>query len=274
MTIRRAHRSGGVSGGGAGQPAARSETGWFGTLALAWVVVAGLGTLVWLARADTGGASSGSAGPAATVTVDATKGWQTTGVTVTAGTRLRLAVTTGEWTYWVGSSPLQPGTGDDYICANIMPVAVCVEPMPSERKGALIGRIGGGEPFLVGQRNEITADRSGLVELRINDPDSALFDNGGSRTVALGDAATDPYAAPSQVPSTPPPAATAAPSREPPDEPPAVGPTAAPATPVPPTAPPTAAPAESPQPALPRALPRTGGGGMAGERVAGARGGQ
>ena len=247
---------------GEGSSRGSGTIGRYGATLLAGLAVIALVALAWVVRAAPGGAPTGSAGPARTIQVDAAKGWQATGLTVTAGTRLRVEVTAGEWTYWIGVSPLQPGTGDDYICTDIMPVSACVEPMPYERKGALIGRVDGGPPFLIGQRNEIAVDRDGLVELRINDPDSALHDNGGILTIVLGDAAGDPYPAPSAALDTPPPATSAEPSREPIEEPPGAETTVGPPTAMP-------APTEAgqappmPSPVLPLALPGTGGGSAA-----------
>ncbi len=155
---------------------------------------------------------------------------------------------------------MQPGTGDDYICANIMPVARCVEPMPFERKGALIGRVGGGEPFLVGQSNEIAIDRDGLLDLRINDPDSALHDNGGILTVAIGPAGVDPYPEPTEPTVTAVPAPSVAPTAASEPAPTAANLEAATATPAPPEVA-TASPPMS-ESTLPQRLPSTGGGGM------------
>lgn len=131
-----------------------------------------------------GAAVSAQSPPSGTALVDARLGWQSTGLTVQAGTPLRFVVTSGLWTYWLGGSPMQPGTGDDYICAQIMPPDTCIEPMPFERKGALIGRVGT-RLFGVGQARDYVAEESGLIELRMNDPDSALHDNAGVLTVAI-----------------------------------------------------------------------------------------
>jgi len=52
-----------------------------------------------------------------TKTIDARKGWQSTGVRVKSGTKINISVIKGEWTYWSGTQPMNSGEGWGYICA-------------------------------------------------------------------------------------------------------------------------------------------------------------
>jgi hypothetical protein len=133
--------------------------------------------------------------PSGVAQVDARLGWQSTGLVFQPGMPLRAVVTSGEWTYWIGGSPMQPGTGDDYVCTRIMPREMCIEPMPAERKGALIGRIGQ-SLFRIGQQRDLVAGEAGVLDLRMNDPDSALGDNDGILTVAINPVAETPTPTP------------------------------------------------------------------------------
>lgn len=118
------------------------------------------------------------------VNVAAARGWQSTGVTVPQATTLTLTVTDGTWTNWDGTTPYTSGYGTGWICGRAMQPADCVEPLPSVPSDALIGRIGD-QIFLVGGGTTLTAQQSGLLELRINDGDVGLYDNNGSLSVQI-----------------------------------------------------------------------------------------
>ncbi|MEM2126104.1 MAG: LecA/PA-IL family lectin, partial [Candidatus Methanosuratincola sp.] len=70
--------------------------------------------------------------------------------------------------------------GYNYICTAVS----CCEPLPRERKGALIGKIGN-QVFFIGNGGSFTAGANGVLQLRINDCDHNLGDNTGSVIVRI-----------------------------------------------------------------------------------------
>jgi hypothetical protein len=119
------------------------------------------------------------------VRVDARKaGWQSAGIAVEAGVPVRVAVIGGTWTHFRGEAPSNAGAGGGYICAEAMPAAGCIEPVPGFPQGGLVGRIGG-RTFAVGEGTSLVAPAGGQVELRINDADEGLYDNDGALTVRV-----------------------------------------------------------------------------------------
>jgi hypothetical protein len=115
------------------------------------------------------------------VTVEANQGWQSTGVSVVQGQQFRIQYISGQWTYWRGTIDMLDANGDSYICS----ATSCCEPMPHNRKGALIGKVGN-EVFFVGNGSTFTANYSGQLSLRINDCDDIdLADNVGAVSVKI-----------------------------------------------------------------------------------------
>jgi serine/threonine protein kinase len=57
--------------------------------------------------------------------------------------------------------------------------------LPEARLGALIGRIGDGEPFVIGTYSQLTADASGELFLRVNDIEGKYLDNRGNYRVKI-----------------------------------------------------------------------------------------
>jgi len=109
------------------------------------------------------------------VQVQASEGWQSTGITVRAGDRLRIRHIEGEWSPWLGGSYDAAGSGGDPLCrCNVMEAV---------SHAALIGRIGDANPFLVGREYDHTVSESGTLFLRINDTD--LADNSGELEVLV-----------------------------------------------------------------------------------------
>lgn len=110
------------------------------------------------------------------VQVEASKGWQSTGFRLRAGDRLTIRYISGEWSPWPGGFYDAAGSGGDPICpCNVMEAA---------SHAALIGRIGSGDPFLVGRGYDHSVGESGPLFLRINDAD--LYDNSGVIEVLIG----------------------------------------------------------------------------------------
>lgn len=113
-------------------------------------------------------------------TVFSDLGWQDTGVTLREGQQFQVQYVSGRWTYWSGTLAPFDGNGDNYICGR----AECCEPLPGERKGALIGKIGN-EVFLIGNGGTFTAGSRGRLLLRMNDCDGSFSDNKGAIQVRI-----------------------------------------------------------------------------------------
>jgi hypothetical protein len=120
----------------------------------------------------------------ATVTVDAREGWQTTNIFIEKGASIEVSVVDGEWTEWKGIRPYTSGRGSDYICAKTKPAECCLEPAPDASQGALIGKLDS-QILRIGEGATFTAEHSGTLLLRMNDPDVGLYDNDGSLEVEV-----------------------------------------------------------------------------------------
>ena len=70
------------------------------------------------------------------------------------------------------------GHGSDYICGD----PCCCEPMPDERRAALVARMDA-EVFLVGNGGQYSSPVGGNIFLRVNDCDDGLLDNSGELSV-------------------------------------------------------------------------------------------
>jgi hypothetical protein len=121
-----------------------------------------------------------------TTTIDAQKGWQSTGVRVKPGMKINISVVDGEWTHWKGTQPYNSGQGGGYICAGAMPAKDCVEPMPEYSAGGLIGKIDT-QVFSVGMGVTQVSSQAGTLMLRINDGDVGLYDNDGELKVEISE---------------------------------------------------------------------------------------
>lgn len=119
--------------------------------------------------ATTGGASAIPG--AATLTVSANQQWTPTGLNVRRGETLNLRAT-GEIKFGPASS--SPAGSGEINQAN---------PVPTVPTGALIGRIGNGQPFLIGNQTQIQAPAAGQLFLGVND--SHLPDNSGAFQVEI-----------------------------------------------------------------------------------------
>jgi hypothetical protein len=112
-------------------------------------------------------------------TIAAPRDWQNTRLMVQPGDRVEIRYTGGMWR----SAPDEPLHGPDgkgsYTCYG----PSCVEPLPNYPKGALVGQIGNGPVFAVGNAQSFVADQGGALELRINDV--GVYDAQGSVTVQI-----------------------------------------------------------------------------------------
>jgi hypothetical protein len=159
----------------------RLSAPWLITALLAAFLLSIVGYAVYVAARPAPVVSAGEF----LVRVDARKaGWQSAGIVVASGTRVRVEVIEGRWTHFRGEAAYNAGVGGDYICAEAIAASACVEPVPDFPQGGLIGRIGT-RAFGVGERSSLVAPVAGQVQLRINDADVGLHDNDGALTVRV-----------------------------------------------------------------------------------------
>ena len=130
------------------------------------------------AAAITGGASSsgldeGNDTPGS-IRVPATAGWVSTGMSVRQGDVVTFN-TTGEVQLSSNGGDRARSAGSSRTAAN--------SPLPNAAAGALIGRIGNGPPFGIGDQTSIAMPNAGLLYLAVNDDE--LSDNSGAFVVRL-----------------------------------------------------------------------------------------
>jgi hypothetical protein len=105
----------------------------------------------------------------ATVRVAADQPWTDTGIDVLPGERIEIDYVDGMWSPWPGGSYDAIGSGGDPRCD--------CNRLIGASHAALIGRLGDGEPFLVGDHQEMTVGQGARLFLGMND--SRLEDNSG-----------------------------------------------------------------------------------------------
>ena len=125
------------------------------------------------------------AGVVTAVSVQANQAWQSTGVNVPPGIQVDIAYQSGTWT----ADP-QTNNGQLYDANGcpgvIVPQNQTSYPIVGVAMGALVGRLDGGTPFLIGDSSyAILSTTGGLLELCINDDLTGQFgaglkDNKGS----------------------------------------------------------------------------------------------
>ena len=127
---------------------------------------------------NTGGASAAGLDPGndtpGTIRVPATAGWVSTGMRVRQGDVVSFN-TTGEVQLSSNGSDRARSAGSSRTAAN--------SPLPNAAAGALIGRIGNGPPFGIGDQTSIAMPNAGLLYLAVNDDE--LSDNAGAFVVRL-----------------------------------------------------------------------------------------
>jgi hypothetical protein len=140
------------------------------------------------------------------IAIDATKDWQSTGISVQKGDTIVVSVVGGGWTasrrnlsssevseeysgwqVWANMNFENLGEGGTYNCIDYG-VPNC--PVPTSNIATLVGKIDLiGEPFLIGSSNTVTAPRKGNLYLRINDGEkeglAGLSDNDGVLAVLI-----------------------------------------------------------------------------------------
>ena len=131
--------------------------------------------IIW-ARPASVPATSGTAGGGPGVVVPANQQWVSSGLTVQRGEVLRFQ-STGEIRLSGDSNDIAPVTGarsQRYAGAS---------PLPQIFAGALIGRIGNGQPFAIGDQASIRMPAAGVLWLGIND--DVVADNSGQFNVVI-----------------------------------------------------------------------------------------
>ena len=127
--------------------------------------------------------SSGTAGPAGTntITVAANQRWTPTGISVRRGETLSI---TADGEIRISADPNDRATPDGIVNQRFDRGA----PLPRTLAGALIGRIGNGEPFGIGKNMQVPAPGAGALFLGVND--SNVADNDGSFQVTISRSGT------------------------------------------------------------------------------------
>ena len=127
--------------------------------------------------ATTGTGTTGSTASDGSVIVSARQQWTPTGITVRRGETLRLT-TTGEIQLSADSNDVASAAGAKsgrYPTANA--------PMPRVLAGGLLGRIGNGQPFPIGDQTSLPMPASGQLFLGVNDDN--VNDNNGEFRVQI-----------------------------------------------------------------------------------------
>jgi hypothetical protein len=110
------------------------------------------------------------------ITVQANQQWTPTGVTVRQGERIRFQTS--------GQIQLSNDAQDIAGAAGSMQQRKADRaPLPGNFAGALIGRVGNGQPFPIGDQTEVTMPAGGQLFLGINDDE--LGDNRGEFRVKV-----------------------------------------------------------------------------------------
>jgi hypothetical protein len=110
-----------------------------------------------------------------TVTVPGNQQWTATDIQVNAGDTVRFQVT--------GEVRLSPSPDDVVQAAGAAAPIGAQAPLPGGRRGVLLGRVDGGQPFEIGGRTSVRMPASGRLQLGIND--DVTSDNGGEFRVVL-----------------------------------------------------------------------------------------
>ncbi len=122
---------------------------------------------------NTAGLEAGSDSPGA-IRVGANSGWVSTNLRVRRGETLSFN-TTGEVQLSESSSDRARAAGGGRMAANA--------PLPSVSAGALIGRVGNGQPFGIGDQTSVPMPFDGVLYLAVND--DGLADNAGAFMVTI-----------------------------------------------------------------------------------------
>jgi hypothetical protein len=137
-----------------------------------------LGTYPFAAITGSSGASTGltpGVDAAGSMRVPANAGWVSTGMRVRRGEVITFN-TTGEIQLSTNSADRAGSAGTPRTAAGA--------PLPNVNAGGLIGRIGNGAPFAIGNQTSVPMPNAGLLYLAANDDE--LSDNTGEFVVQIG----------------------------------------------------------------------------------------
>ena len=124
-----------------------------------------------------------TAATAVTFTISSTTGWQQSPINVTSGEVYALTYLSGSWTVDYRNFPqVGPGGYSDQVDSQIYQGC---KYLASSNYAVLLGAVGNGSAFAIGNGGTFTAQASGPLLLRINDDDACLGDNAGSVTMQL-----------------------------------------------------------------------------------------
>ena len=105
--------------------------------------------------------------------------WQDTGVVVSSGQSLEITAE-GTWSHGL-EDPVRPNPYGPNGTNKFEPKAL----LPTARIGALIGRIGTGQPFLIGEHASLVVQENGTLQLSINEHPGYFKGNSGSLRVTV-----------------------------------------------------------------------------------------
>ena len=119
-------------------------------------------------------------------TVFAKDTWQDTGIKITSTDKVSIKYVSGEWTLAEGRvNTTHPWVQAEGYTPERPEWTAQGKQVPSAPYGALIGRIGTGNPFFVGRQGELPLGQEGNLWLRVNDSDRHLNDNAGQIVVEI-----------------------------------------------------------------------------------------
>jgi hypothetical protein len=135
--------------------------------------------------ATSGTGTQGATDAAGAIHVPANRAWTPTGVTVQKGQTLRFSAS--------GEVTLSPNAGDTAsVTGRPGSPASAKASLPGQLRGALLGRIGNGKPFGIGDQATITAPATGPLYLGVND--DIFTDNTGEFVVSVSGGTATPTA--------------------------------------------------------------------------------
>ncbi len=137
------------------------------------------------------------------IAISSQKGWQSTEIYLNIGDKIEISVVDGKWTPYRRLLPsdeqallteafrnletfvngMYETNGKGGSTCNKLNIDGC--PITDGNWGALIARIGINSPFVVGERVTLTVSDSDVLQLRMNEVDSALDNNFGVLAVII-----------------------------------------------------------------------------------------
>jgi hypothetical protein len=116
------------------------------------------------------------------INVDARAGWVSTTIELKEGQTVKIHAE-GQWGESRGVNRTADGGQAGMFGSGYWGVSPLV-PGPAAW-GALVGRVGGGPAFLIGSRYTLKVDRTGLLQISINDGLAQMADNHGAMRVYI-----------------------------------------------------------------------------------------